>query len=194
MACVADEQADVTENTGPVTPYAIATREAAALGMTFGIVKGSVRRAPWRYSRRDSASWVVSPPIPVPMTTAVRGPEMESHSSDWASASAVAARENCTNKSVVLGSAGGAKPFTWAATGERSSDANGSASEIMPECARSSACHNPSEPGRGAETEPVPVIATCARRPFTGTALSLTFSGNQPFYHRDDITNRLDVG
>src|SRR6185295_7281004 len=46
MACVADAQADETENTGPLMPQYIDTWLAGALIMALGMVRGCRRAAP----------------------------------------------------------------------------------------------------------------------------------------------------
>ena len=191
MACVADAHADVTENTGPVTPQDMAIREAAALGMSLGIANGSARAAPSRCHRWASRSWVVSPPMPVPMIMAVRGPSTEHISPARSKASYVAARANCTNGSVVLGSSTGWKFCTLAAMGERSSLEKLSSRATMPERPSRSACQRPIEPQHGAATAPSPVTATSVGGSLIHRPLHLIAFGNQILYQCGNITNCL---
>ena len=68
IACVPEAHADTTPNTGPCSPWRMATSPAAALPMISGMASGETRSAP--RSRRIShcASKVAMPPMPEPIT------------------------------------------------------------------------------------------------------------------------------
>ena len=68
IACAPDAHADMTPNTGPRTPWRIASSPAAALPISNGIDSGETRSGPLSRSTSCEFSSVLMPPIPEPIT------------------------------------------------------------------------------------------------------------------------------
>ena len=113
IAWLADAQALATAKVGPRKPWAMLIWLAEALVISRTIVSGWVRWAFSAYSRRLCSFWVVSPPTPVPTTTAVRRP-----SADWPKSMPdcpIASLAACSANSDVRSSSGRVRSSMFAA-------------------------------------------------------------------------------
>ena len=91
-------QAVATQKFGPVQPSFIPIMAAVALGIIIGTRKGLTRLGPPLYMMCSCASWVISPPTPVPATTPQRAGSAPMSPAS-ARASAAAANPNWATRS-----------------------------------------------------------------------------------------------
>ena len=96
-------QAVATQKLGPVQPSFMPMRAAVALGIIMGTSMGLTRDAPLLNRMCSWASWVISPPTPVPATTPQRAGSM-ARSPASARASAAAAKPSWATRSARLAS------------------------------------------------------------------------------------------
>ena len=166
-----DAHALTVANAGPCRPYSMLTWQAGAFAIRRTIVSGCRRGLFSPYRRRDASLLVCSPPIPVPITTAVFSPIFSRAKSmpDCATASRAATSASCETRSSRISRfsskcASGSKSRTSAAMPKRSVSRGSAVIGPIALWPSRSAAHVAGAVWPSGVTAPMPVMTTRCMR------------------------------